>query len=399
MTIVLCVTGSVAAVETVKLARELKRKGFQVKCFMTDGACDIINPYALEFATGEKVITKLTGNIEHVKYADEDLILVAPATANVISKFAYKIADNPINTLLLTASGYDTPIIFVPSMHQSMYRAVEENIQKLKNEGVVFMEPKQEENKAKFPSVDDIVLQAQKATSAGGLEDRHVLVSAGGTYENIDPIRGITNRSSGKMGVELAKEAFRRGAEVTMVTGRVEVEIPKIFNRIKVESSREMAKALEENLIDCDVFIAAAAVSDFTVAEIGSVTEKGPITEYGSMAEKGSKISSASEATLKLKPTPKIINQAKEHNPALYLVGFKAEYNVSGHELAESAKKRMRESGADLMVANDVAETGAGFGSDQNKVVLVDDEIWDVPLSTKEEIAALVIGRIVERII
>jgi phosphopantothenoylcysteine decarboxylase / phosphopantothenate---cysteine ligase len=381
MTIVLCVTGSVAAVETVKLARELKRKGFQVKCFMTDGACDIINPYALEFATGEKVITKLTGDIEHVKYADEDLILVAPATANVISKFAYKIADNPINTLLLTASGYDTPIIFVPSMHQSMYRAVEENIQKLKNEGVMFMEPKQEENKAKFPSVNDIVLHAQKATSAGGLEGRNVMVSAGGTYENIDPIRGITNRSSGKMGVELAKEAFRRGAEVTIITGRVEVEIPEIFNRIRVESSREMAKALEENLIDFDVFIAAAAVSDFTVAESGS------------------KISSATEETLKLKPAPKIINQAKEHNPALYLVGFKAEYNVSGNELVESAKKRMREAGADLMVANDVAETGAGFGSDQNKVFLVDDEVWDVPLSTKEEIAALVIGRIVERII
>ncbi|MBI5459554.1 bifunctional phosphopantothenoylcysteine decarboxylase/phosphopantothenate--cysteine ligase CoaBC [Methanobacterium sp.] len=381
MTIVLCVTGSVAAVETVKLARELKRKGFQVKCFMTDGACDIINPYALEFATGEKVITKLTGEIEHVKYADAELILVAPATANVISKFAYKIADNPINTLLLTASGYNTPIVFVPSMHQSMYRAVDENIQKLKKEGVVFMEPKKEENKAKFPSVDDIVLQAQKATSAGGLEGRNVLVSAGGTYEDIDPIRGITNRSSGKMGVELAKEAFRRGADVTMITGRVEVEIPQVFNHIKIESSRVMAKALEENLIDHDVFIAAAAVSDFVV-------EKNT-----------SKISSSSDQTLKLKPAPKIINQAKEHNPAVYLVGFKAEYGVSRDKLVESAKKRMRESGADLMVANDVAEVGAGFGSDQNKVVLVDDEIWDVPLSTKEEIAALVIGRVAERII
>jgi len=173
----------------------------------------------------------------------------------------------------------------------------------------------------------------------------------------------------------------------------VEVEIPKVFNRIKVESSQEMAKALEENLIGCDGFIAAAAVSDFTVAEVGS------ITEYGSITERGSKISSASEATLKLKPAPKIINQAKEHNPALYLVGFKAEYNVSRDELVESAKRRMRESGADLMVANDVAEAGAGFGSDQNKVVLVDDEIWEIPLSTKEEIAALVIGRVVERII
>jgi phosphopantothenoylcysteine decarboxylase / phosphopantothenate---cysteine ligase len=381
MTIVLCVTGSVAAVETVKLARELKRKGFQVKCFMSDGACDIINPYALEFATGEKVITKLTGDIEHVKYADEDLILVAPATANVISKFAHKIADNPINTLLLTASGYNTPIVIVPSMHQSMYRAVDENIQKLKKEGVVFMEPKQEENKAKFPSVDDIILQAQKATSAGGLEGRNVLVSAGGTYEDIDPIRGITNRSSGKMGVELAKEAFRRGADVTMITGRVEVDIPKVFNHIKIESSRVMAKALEENLIDHDVFIAAAAVSDFTVEKSGT------------------KISSSSDQTLKLKPAPKIINQAKEHNPAVYLVGFKAEYGVSRDQMVESAKKRMRESGADLMVANDVAEAGAGFGSDQNKVVLVDDEIWDVPLSTKEEIAALVIGRVAERVI
>lgn len=381
MTIVLCVTGSVAAVETVKLARELKRKGFQVKCFMTDGACDIINPYALEFATGEKVVTKLTGNIEHVKYADEDLILVAPATANVISKFAYKIADNPINTLLLTASGYNTPIVMVPSMHQSMYQAVEENIQKLKNEGVVFMEPLEEENKAKFPSVDDVVLQSQKATSAGGLEGRNVLVSAGGTYESIDPIRGITNRSSGKMGLELAKEAFRRGAQVTMITGRVEVEIPKVFQQIKVTSSKDMQEALEENLIDHDVFIAAAAVSDFTVDESAS------------------KISSSRGETLQLKVAPKIINQAKEHNPAVYLVGFKAEYGVSGDELVESAKRRMRESSADLMVANDVAETGAGFGSDQNKVVLVDDEIWDVPLSTKEEISALVIGRIIERII
>ena len=381
MTIVLCVTGSVAAVETVKLARELKRKGFQVKCFMSDGACDIINPYALEFATGEKVVTKLTGDIEHVKYADEDLILVAPATANVISKFAYKIADNPINTLLLTACGYDTPIVMVPSMHQSMYQAVEGNIQKLKKEGVVFMEPREEENKAKFPSVDDVVLQVQKATSAGGLEGRNVLVTAGGTYESIDPVRGITNRSSGKMGLEMAKEAFRRGAQVTMITGRVEVEIPKVFQHIKVTSSRDMQEAMEENLIEHDVFIAAAAVSDFTVDESAS------------------KISSSRGETLQLKVAPKIINQAREHNPAVYLVGFKAEYGVSHDELVESAKNKMRESGADLMVANDVSQAGAGFGSDHNKVVLVDDEVWDVPLSTKEEISALVVGRIIERII
>lgn len=380
MTIVLCVTGSVAAVETVKLARELRRKGYSVKCFMTDGACDIINPYALEFATGEKVVSKLTGEIEHVKYANEDLILVAPATANVISKFAHKIADNPINTLLVTASGYDTPIVFVPSMHQSMYRAVEENVEKLKKEGVIFVEPKEEENKAKFPSIDDVVLNVQRASSAGDLKGRRVLVSAGGTYEEIDPIRGITNRSSGKMGLEIAKEAYRRGAEVTMVTGRVDVEIPSVFNCLEVESTMDMAQALEDNLKDHDIFIAAAAVSDFVVEKSQS------------------KISSQKEQTLKLKPAPKVINKAKEHNPALYLVGFKAEFGVNQEDLIESAKKRMRESGADLMVANDVSEVDAGFGSDQNKVVLIDDEIWDIPLSTKEEISALIMDKIAEKI-
>lgn len=383
MQIILCVTGSVAAVETVKLVRELKRQGFKVKCFMSDGACDIINPHALEFASGEKVITKLTGEIEHVKYAREDLIVVAPATANVISKFTYKIADNPINTLLVTASGYETPIVFVPSMHQSMYLAVDENIQKLKSEGVVFVEPKEEENKAKFPSIDDVVLQVQKATSSDGLNGQKVLVSAGGTYEDIDPIRGITNRSSGKMGLELAKEAFRRGAEVTMVTGRmdIDVDVPKVFNQIKIESTQDMQNALKENLTDHDIFISAAAVSDFAVEKAGS------------------KISSSDDVTLKLKPAPKIINQAKKYNPNLFLVGFKAEYDVSPDVLVESAKLRMTESGADLMVANDVAVEGAGFGSDQNKVLIVDDEVLDVPLSTKEEIASLVIGRIVEKIL
>lgn len=379
MRIVLCVTGSVAAVETVKLARELKRKGFQVKCFMSDGACDIINPNALEFATGEPVVTKLTGKIEHVKFAAEDLILVAPATANVISKFAYKIADNPINTLLVTASGYGTPIIFVPSMHQSMHRAVHENIQKLKKEGIIFIQPLEEENKAKFPSIDDILLHVQKSTSSGDLVGQKVLVSAGGTYEEIDPVRGITNRSSGKMGLELAKETFRRGADVTLVTGKMDVVVPTVFNQIKVESSYQMQSELERILVDQDIFIAAAAVSDFT------------------LDKQESKISSKRKLSLKLKPAPKIINKAKKYNPNIFLVGFKAEYDVSQEELVKSAGLRLKEADADLMVANDVAVEGAGFGSDQNKVVLVDDEVLDIPQSTKEEIASLVVDRIVEK--
>lgn len=243
------------------------------------------------------------------------------------------------------------------------------------------MEPKEDENKAKFPSIDDIVLQAQKSTSKGELEGKNVLVSAGGTYEGIDPIRGITNRSSGKMGLELAKEAFRRGADVTMVTGRIDVDVPKVFNHIRVESTQEMHDELQKILIDFDVFLSAAAVSDFT------------------LKKQGSKISSQNDLTINLTPATKIINQIKEYSPEIFLVGFKADYNISEDELIKSAKKRMKESGADLMVANDVSEEGAGFGSDQNKVILIDDEIRRVPLSTKEEISALIMDRVIEKLI
>jgi phosphopantothenoylcysteine decarboxylase/phosphopantothenate--cysteine ligase len=146
------------------LARELRRNGVEVQCFMSDAACEIIHPNAMEFATGRKVVTKLTGAIEHVKYSQEDLILVAPATANTISKFAYKIADNPISTLLITAHGHDTPIIFVPSMHDSMYRAIKDNIEKIRQEGSAsFIKPRMDEGKAKFPSKEDIVLESLRA--------------------------------------------------------------------------------------------------------------------------------------------------------------------------------------------------------------------------------------------
>lgn len=159
--IILCVTGSIAASESIKLARELRRNDIEVKCFMSESACDIISPDAMEFATGNEVVTKLTGKIEHVKYSQEDLILVAPASANTISKFAYKIADNPISTLLITAYGHDTPILFVPSMHDSMFKAIEENIDKIKKEGSAsFVNPKMAEGKAKFPDKEDIVLEA-----------------------------------------------------------------------------------------------------------------------------------------------------------------------------------------------------------------------------------------------
>lgn len=161
MSIILCVTGSIAAIESVKLAREFRRNDIDVKCFMSRDALKIISEDAMEFATGKKVVTELTGDIEHVKYSQEDLILVAPATANTISKFAYKVADNPISTLLITAYGHDTPILFVPSMHDSMYTAIKENIQKIRDEkSANFLKPRMDEGKAKFPHREDIVLES-----------------------------------------------------------------------------------------------------------------------------------------------------------------------------------------------------------------------------------------------
>ncbi|MGB9936679.1 MAG: bifunctional phosphopantothenoylcysteine decarboxylase/phosphopantothenate--cysteine ligase CoaBC [Methanobacterium sp.] len=382
MEIVLCVTGSIAATETIKLAREFRRHGIDVKCFMSDGACEIIHPYTMEFASGQEVVTKITGKIEHVKYATADLILVAPATANVISKFVGKIADNPINTLLITAFGYKTPILMVPSMHNSMYKAVKENIETLKNEDISFVKPKIEEKKAKFPSIQDIVLHSLRELNDKDLKGKRVLVSAGATYEKIDEIRGITNRSSGKMGVEIAKEAFVRGADVTLIKGKMTADVPNVFNVLEVESVADMREAVLEEAKKHDVFISAAAVSDF----------------IPKIENESNKISSSENITLKLERAPKIIGEVKKVNPEIFLVGFKAEYDLSREELIQSAKIRIEEHNLDLMVANDVAIEGAGFGEDKNQVILIDDEIIDVPLTSKKEVAEKIIERILKKI-
>lgn len=382
MEIVLCVTGSVAAIEAVKLARELRRHEVNVKCFMSDAACEIINPHAMEFATGQEVTLKLTGKIEHVKYAQADLILVAPATANTISKFTYKISDNPISTLLITAFGYKTPIIFVPSMHYSMYQSILENIQKLENENITFIKPKQEENKAKFPDINDIVLYVLREISDKSLKGKNVLISAGAAYEEIDPVRGITNKSSGKTGVELAREAFIRGGNVTMLCGRMETPAPNVFTKITVKSTEEMREKLEKLLPNNDIYISTAALSDFL-----------PV-------KNSEKISSDNkdELILKLKLAPKLINSVKKINPDILLIGFKVEYDFSTDELIMSARKRMDESKADIMVANDVAVKGAGFGSDENKVIIIDEDVKYVPLLSKRDVSKIIWDKIIDKI-
>ena len=390
MEIVLCVTGSIAATETIKLAREFRRQGHSVKAFMTKEATKIIHPNALEFATGQEVVVELTSKIEHVKYSQTDLILVAPATANTISKFAYKISDNPVNTLLITALGHDTPIVFVPSMHDSMYDAVSENVEKLKNEGIKFVNPRIDEGKAKFPAIEDIVLESvrtvnldrvNKDIDENNISGKNVLISLGGTFEEIDPIRGISNRSSGKMGLELAKEAFIRGANLTILAAHHSVSIPKAFNVIDAESSTLMNEKIDELIPDFDVFIATAAVSDFT-----------PINK------EDFKLSSSYNLSLEFEPVAKIIKRIKKINKDIFLVGFKAEYNISEEKMINCAKTQMQEAGTDLVVANDVSHKGCEFGSETNEVILVSDEIKKVALNSKKEIAKSIFDEISKKL-
>ena len=202
------------------------------------------------------------------------------------------------------------------------------------------------------------------------IRGKKVLISLGGTFEPIDSVRGITNKSSGKMGLALAKQAYILGADVTLVVANVSVEISPLFNVIPVETSKQMAEAIFEIVKDFDIFISTAAVSDFEVVE-----------------RKSRKIDSGSSLAISLKPTVKIIRQIKKINPSIFLVGFKAEFNISREDIICCAHKQINDAGTDLVVANDVSRKDCNFGSDKNEVLIIDDEVMTVPLASKDEIA------------
>ena len=199
---------------------------------------------------------------------------------------------------------------------------------------------------------------------------KKVLISLGGTFEPIDSVRGITNKSSGKMGLAIAKQAYILGAEVTLIVANVSVRIPQLFNVIRVETSKEMANVIFELVEDYDIFISSAAVSDFEVVQ-----------------RKNKKIDSKSSLSIDLKPTLKIIRQIKKVNPNIFLVGFKAEFNITRKELINRAKKQIFDAGTDIVVANDVSQDECGFGSDKNEVLIIGDDVLTVPLASKDEIA------------
>jgi len=379
--IALCITGSVAAAKCPELARELMRRGANVKVVMTPHATKLITPQLMHWATGNEVIAELTGKLEHVEIAQwADLILTAPATANTLSKVACAIDDTPVTSVISVALGLGKPVAMVPAMHATMYKhkLLQENLARLRLAGIHVLEPRLEEGKAKLPEVQEIVSFVIGLLGPRDMQGMRVLVTAGPTIEPIDPIKLITNRSSGKMGIAVARIAAARGAEVTLIYGPGSEVPPANVKLVKVQTTAEMRDVFGRELgSQHDVVVSAAAAQDFAVER---------------PAEQ--KLRHSKPMMLKLVPAPRVLDGVRKLAPDAFVVGFKAEYDVSDEELLKAAKDKLGE-GLDMVVANDVARSGAGFGIDTNEVLIVTPSGSKSMNATKAEIAGAILDAVV----
>jgi phosphopantothenoylcysteine decarboxylase/phosphopantothenate--cysteine ligase len=371
--IIIGVTGSIAAVELVKLIHELRRRGADVRTVMSQAATGIITPDALAYASGHETITRITGLVEHVTYCGDegtaDLLLIAPCTANTLSKIACGIDDTPVTTFATTALGSKTPVILVPAMHHSMYRhpALLDNIGRLKKWGIDVMEPKVEEGKAKMPGQEEIVLWCERAVRGRPLAGKRVLITSGPCREPVDDVRILTTRSSGQMGRALALEAFRLGADVTVVHNDT---FPCITNITAVTSADMRSSVLEElkKHGGTDLYISAAAISDFA-----------PELTAG-------KIPSGKPASISLEPLPKLLDEViRQFHPVT--LAFKLDRDPG------AAAKRMLDNGVAMVLMNP-PET---MGSTDGKYVLLDARGTRDLQGPKEEIASRFFALFLER--
>ena len=371
-TIAVAVTGSIAAVRVVDLIRDLIRRGAEVHCIMSPAARQILHPYALQYASTHPVITEITGRVEHVQFCGTggcaDLLLIVPATANTIGKIACGIDDTPVTTFATTAIGSGKKVMVVPAMHEAMYchPGVIKNLEALRAMGVAVVDPRREEGKAKIADSARVVLEVERLLGRQDLAGKRILVTSGSTAERIDPIRILTNRASGRTGVEIALEAYRRGAEVTIVH-RFPQGLP--FREIYAESASEMLDAVSRELEKgCDALISAAAVADYT------------------LEPEAEKIKSGGELVLRFGPTKKIIKTVRAEYPDLLIVGFKAETNVARDELLRRAAESMQSNSLDLVVANDVGS--GGMGTSENSVIILDREGRTVAVQGRKSLIA-----------
>jgi phosphopantothenoylcysteine decarboxylase/phosphopantothenate--cysteine ligase len=387
--IVLCISGSVAAYRAIDLARLLMRHDADVHAVMTESTASmLLNPEIMKWATGNNVVTKLTGNLEHIILADygmSDLIIVYPCTANTLGKVAAGIDDTPVTSILSVALGSKIPIIVAPAMHEAMYDNifVQQNVSKLR-EHMVFIEPKMEGGKAKVADPEHVLNATISVLSNRALlSGKRVLVTAGSTIEYIDPIRVMTNLSSGKMGIAIAQEAHRMGATVTLVYGQGTLN-PTTGKIVRVNTGEEMYKAVISELSSKrhDIAIMAAAVADFAPAK---KSDKKIDTKLGKME-------------LSLVVTRKIIDEVKNKSKDTFLIAFKADYCVSDSVLIEKAYRKLKECDADIVVANDLSRKGSEPGSDKNEVFIVDrnKNIVHLPPESKIQVARRLLELVAE---
>jgi phosphopantothenoylcysteine decarboxylase / phosphopantothenate---cysteine ligase len=342
-TIVLGVTGSIAAVETVRLAHELIRHGADVHTVLTRSAASIVHPNALQYATGHPVVVEITGAMEYLEMCGRDgranLLLIAPCTANTMGKIAQGIDDSTVTTYATNALGSGIPILIAPAAHESMMDnpAVAANVRRLKELGIELIDPRREEDKAKIADVDTIVARVTRRLRSGELRGMRVLVVTGATVEPIDDIRVITNRSSGRTGIELAKVAFELGADVELWVGRHDSPVPPWIPAQSFETTADLETMAEK--VDADICLVPAAVSDFAPAK----------------PQKGKIRSREGGFTIELRPTPKLLVHFRK-GARKALVGYKAESGLTDAELKARAMGLQKEADLDFVVANDISE-------------------------------------------
>jgi phosphopantothenoylcysteine decarboxylase/phosphopantothenate--cysteine ligase len=387
MKIALGVTGGVAAYKAAELVRRLQHEKLDVQVVMTRAAQEFITPLTFAALTGKKVITEMFGAeesgpanvesaIEHIAVAQRiDLLLVAPATADVLGKFAYGIAEDFLGTLYLATKA---SVVVAPAMNVNMWEhpATQQNLAVLRARGVHVVDPDEGylacgmTGAGRLAATEAIV---QKVFDVLGLrrdlQGKTILVTAGPTREALDPVRFLTNRSSGKMGYSLAEASLRRGARVILVSGPTDLKIPESAEWIPVNTAEEMRRAVRERALESDVVIMAAAVADYR-----------PAGTQASKIKRGD-----GPFTLELEPTPDILAELGREKTSRILIGFAAETD----RLAENARAKLARKGADMIVANDVTQEGAGFDGDTNIVTLFVRDGRELPLPklTKLEVA------------
>lgn len=393
-TILVGVTGGIAAFKTLELIVLLKKEGLNSIIIMTHSATRMISPEEFERASANKVYIELfekgfnykrilkTRTVDHVKLADSaSLLAIVPATANTIAKLAHGVADDFLTT---TALATKAPILIFPSMNVNMWRnpIVQENITTIKKHGLHVIDPSEGplacgyEGKGRLPDILEIKKEIMKfLTYSQSLQGKKIIVTAGGTREPIDDIRSITNKSSGKMGAALADECFLRGADVLLLRSKYAVEPRYAICQKTFETSADLFGLIKNIIRQYDCIFHTAAVSDFSVQD-----------------KKRGKIPGDTAIHLSFIPSPKIIQEIKQWNPNIKLIAFKAEYGLQEQELLKKARIKMKSSRVDCMVANDVGKVNQGFESDTNEVfVLLKNKTIKIPLDTKQRIASSLI--------